>query len=56
MRNLKKYPITDDEAIVFMEFMLVDYKNASSTTGDLSACIMEYIIEQLSNYKDLKES
>lgn len=59
MRNLKQYRITDDEAIAFMELMLEDYKNTPADAagiGDLEACVIEYIIEQLSNYKDLKES
>ena len=59
MRNLKQYRITDDEAIAFMEFMLEDYKNTpayAAGIGDPAPHVMEYIIEQLSNYKDLKES
>ena len=59
MRNLKQYPITDDEAIAFMELMLEDYKNTPADAagiGDPAPHVIEYIIEQLSNYKDLKES
>jgi len=61
MRNLKEYPITDDEAIQWMEIMKSMYiadhpAGPYESIGDPVFAIMDHIIEQLSIYKDLKES